>query len=110
MIKLLVGDQQVDARDVHVHDAPRADIQVPNFAIAHLAYGKPHGGSRRLNQRIRKLAQQFVIRGFARQSDGVAPRFGSVAPSIQHSEYNRFWSFGHNLTAYTAFLAAVSTR
>ena len=38
LIELPVGNQQVDPRNVHVHYAPRADIHVPDFAVAHLAF------------------------------------------------------------------------
>ena len=38
--KLLVGDQQFDARDVHVHDAAGADVQMADFAVAHLSFGQ----------------------------------------------------------------------
>src|SRR5208283_5050505 len=109
LVKLLVGNHQVDARNVHMHNAPGAKIHVPDFAVPHLPFGESHGRPRCLNQRIREFAQEFVIRWFSRQSDGVTLRFGSVAPSIQHGEYNGFWSFGHNLTGYTASLAPVST-
>ena len=34
--ELAVLDHQVNARDVHVNDAPRANIEMSNFAIAHL--------------------------------------------------------------------------
>ena len=31
---------RVNARDVHLHNAPRADIQVAHFAVAHLPVGQ----------------------------------------------------------------------
>ncbi len=40
LFQLLVGDQKIDARDVHVHDAAGADIHVAHFAVAHLAFGQ----------------------------------------------------------------------
>ena len=39
------GDGMIDARDVHVHDAPGADIEVTDLAIAHLAFGQSDGGA-----------------------------------------------------------------
>ena len=38
-LELLGGDEEIDARDVHVDDAASADIHVANFAVAHLAFG-----------------------------------------------------------------------
>ena len=49
------GDELVNARDVHVHDASGADIQVAHFAIAHLSFGQTHGRAGRLNQRVGKF-------------------------------------------------------
>ena len=39
----LLRDKQVDARHVHVHDAPRADVEMADFAVAHLPIGQTHG-------------------------------------------------------------------
>lgn len=33
------GDHDVDARYIHVNDAPGADIQMPDLAVAHLSLG-----------------------------------------------------------------------
>jgi len=69
--QLLVGDQQVNARDVHVHDAPCAHVHVPHFAIAHLAFGQSDKRPGGMNQSVWKFLNQFVIRRLARQGDGV---------------------------------------
>ena len=37
--EIAILDHQVNARDVHVHDAPGADIQMPDFTVAHLSFG-----------------------------------------------------------------------
>ena len=50
-------DKHVDLGLVHVHDAPSADIQMADFAVAHLSRGKPDGVSAGLHQRVRKVAQ-----------------------------------------------------
>jgi hypothetical protein len=34
--ELIVGDEEVDAGDVHLHDAPGAEIEMADFAVAHL--------------------------------------------------------------------------
>ena len=51
-------DHVVDARHVHVDHAPRADVQMPHFAIAHLAVRQSDVWARRMNQRVRKLAHE----------------------------------------------------
>ena len=38
--KRAAGDSLIDARDIHVHDAAGADIQVAHFAVAHLPFGQ----------------------------------------------------------------------
>ena len=40
-------DHQVDARHIHMDDAARADVQMPHFAVAHLAFGQSHVAVRR---------------------------------------------------------------
>ena len=55
LVELLVGDHQVDAGDVHVDDAARTDIHVPDFTVAHLAFGQAHKWPGSLDQRVGKL-------------------------------------------------------
>ena len=38
LINFTRRDHEIDTRDIHVHDASGADIQVPNFAVPHLAF------------------------------------------------------------------------
>ena len=38
-----VADGEADAGEVLVDDAPGADVEVPHFAVAHLAFGQAHG-------------------------------------------------------------------
>ncbi len=100
VLQLLVGDQQIDARDVHVHDAPRADIEVPDLAVAHLPFRQADIRAGSVNQRIGEFLEQRVISGFARESDGVAMGFGAVTPAVEHSEHNWFQSLGHSWSGY----------
>src|SRR5712691_508401 len=39
------GDELVHARDVHVDDTARADIEVAHFAVAHLSFGQADEGA-----------------------------------------------------------------
>ena len=41
LLELAVLDHQVDLGDVHVDDAAGADVEVPDFAVAHLPAGRP---------------------------------------------------------------------
>ena len=51
-----VLDHQVEARDVHVHDAAGADVQVADFAVAHLAFGQSDKRAAGVNERVGILA------------------------------------------------------
>ena len=93
--KFAVGDHHVDARDVHVDDAPGAHVHVAHFAVAHLPFGQADGGPGRLDQRVGKILQQAVVIRFAREGNGVALGFGAIAPAVEHGQYNRFRSFWH---------------
>ena len=53
--ELAARDQRVDARDVHLHHAPRADVQVAHFAVAHLPIRQADEVLRRVDQRVGKL-------------------------------------------------------
>ena len=87
------GDELVNARDVHVHDAAGADIQVADFAIAHLSFGQADGRAGGVNQRVGKFLQQAVVVRLAREGDGVAFGFGAVAPAVEDGEDDRFGTF-----------------
>ncbi len=43
--------------EVLVDNPPGADVQVPNFAIAHLAFGQAHVRPRGVDERVRELSQ-----------------------------------------------------
>src|SRR6202046_925281 len=93
--KFAVGDELIDSRAVHVNDAAGPDIQVADFAVAHLSDGKTDSGTGRLDERIGKVLQDAVVVGLARESDGIAFGFGAVAPAVEDGEDDRFWALGH---------------
>src|SRR5690349_14639492 len=95
LVELLVGDEEIDAGDVHVDDAAGADVEMADFTVAHLAFGKADGGTGSMDQSVGKFAEQFIVGGFAREGDGVAFGFCAVAPAIEDGEYKRFRSFWH---------------
>ncbi len=94
VLQLFVGDQKIDARDVHVNDSAGADVHVAYFAVAHLAFGQADVGTGRVDERVRIFLQQVVVGGLAREGDGVAFCFGAVAPSVEYGQYDWFRSFG----------------
>ena len=78
-----VLDHQVDAGNVHVHDSSGADIQMPDFAVAHLPFGQSNEGSTRLNERVGIFAEEPVIGWLARHRDGVSLGFCAVSPAVE---------------------------
>ena len=57
-LKLAGRDRRVNARDVHLHNAPGADVQVAHFAVAHLPVGQAH-----------KVIQAWIsVLGYSRSS------------------------------------------
>src|SRR5258708_915888 len=80
----------IDSRDVHVDHASRADIQMPDFTVAHLPLGQSHKRSRGVDQCVRKIAQQRIVGGLARGRDGVALGSGRKSPTIQNGQEQGF--------------------
>ena len=100
-----VLDHQIDARDVHVHDAAGADVEVADFAVAHLAFGQPDKRAAGVNQRVGILAQQAVVGWLARERDGIGFGFGAISPAVEDDENERFRT-GHKF-AFSSWLLAV---
>ena len=100
--ELAAGDGLVDARDVHLHDAAGAHIQVAHFAVAHLPVGQADGGTGSVDQRVGKFGEQAVVIGLAREGDGVAFGFGAVAPAVEYGEDDWFGMPGHWLCGVLA--------
>src|SRR5580700_3207823 len=95
-------NQIVDARDVHVHHAARADVQVAHFAIAHLAIGQADEMIRSMKQRVRKLRQQLVVRGFTGQRNRIGELLRTVTPAIQNRQHYRLFRRHIYSPAFTA--------
>src|SRR5215468_9337217 len=108
-IELLVGDQHVDFRDVHAHDATGAYIHVADFTVAHLPFRQANCGAGGADQRVGKFANQLVVSRFASKGNGVALGFRAIAPAVEYGQYNRLRSFCHSQKEYTS-AARVVTR
>ena len=93
--KFAARDECIDARDVHMNDAPRAHIQMAHLAIAHLPFGQSDKWSGGVDQCVWKIRDEAIVIGFARKSDGVSLGFGAEAPAVKHSENDWFRSFSH---------------
>ena len=66
-LEFTVLDHEIDLGDVHVHDAPGADVEVADLAVAHLPGGQPDIASAGVDQRVGELGQQAIVIRFARQ-------------------------------------------
>jgi hypothetical protein len=72
VLQLLLRDEQINPRDIHVHDAPRAHVHVAYFAVAHLAFGQTDVGAGGMDQRVGECFEQLVIGWLARKGNGIA--------------------------------------
>ena len=93
-LEFATGDELVNAGDVHVHDAAGADIQMADFAIAHLSFGEADSGAGGVDERVGKFAQEAIVIWFARKGDRIAGGFGAIAPAVEDGEDDGFWAFG----------------
>ena len=79
-------DHKVDAHDVHQQHAARADVEMADFAVAHLAVRQAHGGTGGLDQHVGVLAQEPVVGRFSRGGDGVAFYDRGKSPAIENGQ------------------------
>ena len=86
-------------------DSPGSDIQVPDFAVAHLSVGQTDVRAAGVDQRARILAQQAVIDRLAGQGDGVGFGLSTVSPAVEDDEDQGFGG-----QAYSSWLSAVSSE
>ena len=87
-----VLDHVIDAGDIHVHDSPRANVEVPDFAVAHLAIGQTNVFAAGVNERVGIFAEQAVVGRLAGDGDGVCFCVWAVAPAIEDDQDERFGS------------------
>src|SRR5208337_515801 len=99
LLELTVFDHQIDLGDVHINDASSADVEMADFAVAHLASGQAHVAPAGVNQSVGKFGQQAVVIRFARQRDGVRVGRRRIAPAIEDDQDERFGNVSHKLLA-----------
>ena len=90
-----VLDHQINARDVHVHNAPRANVEVPHFAVPHLPFRQSDIRPTGMNQSVGILAQQPIVSRLTRHGNSVGLGFGAIPPAVENDENQRFRS-GHD--------------
>src|SRR5580698_1437083 len=88
--KLAVLNKQLDAGAVHVHNASGADVEVADFAVAHLTVRQTNILAAGVNQRVRIFAQQAVVGRLAGQCNGVGFGFDAVSPAVKDDENEWF--------------------
>src|SRR2546429_6310982 len=76
-------DRLRDAHDVLRHDAAGAEVQMPDFAVADLAFGEAHGETGRVEQRAWRLRPEAMPGGRPAELDRVPHLAGTEAPAIE---------------------------
>ena len=79
----LVIDGVVNFGDVHHQNAAGADVQVADFAVAHLTIGQAHEMAIGADQSVRIGLDQVIEGGLAREGDSVACHLFAMAPAIE---------------------------
>src|SRR4029077_6014670 len=70
-------------------DSPGANVEVTNFAIAHLSFRQSHKWPAGMNQSVGILAEQTIVGRLARQGDGIRFGLGSIPPAVEDDEDER---------------------
>src|ERR1700678_2018388 len=96
------ANQIIDARDVHVHHAARADVQVAHLAIAHLSIGQAHEMIRSMQQAVGILRQQPVVGWLTGQGHRIGELLRPVTPAIQNRQYHGLFQRHVYSPAFTA--------
>src|SRR5947209_9926713 len=90
LVERPVLDRLVHAHQILVEPASRADGEMADLAVAHLAGREPGGLARGLDRRVRELAPQRVEDRRVCQLDGVPRPAGRTAPAVEdHQGYRR---------------------
>src|SRR5689334_11468309 len=101
--EIAVLNHRVDPSDIHVHDSAGINIEVANFAVAHLSIRQSHKLSAGMDQSIWIFAEQSIVGWLAGESNRIGFGLGAVAPSIKDDEYERFGTQGNSWFACCHF-------
>lgn len=104
-----VEDGGVDAGHVHVDDAAGTEVEVADFAVAHLPVGEADEVFAGAEEGIGVVAEERVVGGLAGLGNGVAVGLGAVTPSVEDGEDD--WCFGHDgsVSLRLVLMARIST-
>ena len=86
-----VEDGGVDAGHVHVDDAAGAEVEMADFAVAHLAFGEADEVLAGADEGVGVFAEEVVVGGLTGEGDGVAVGVGAVAPAVEDGKDDGFW-------------------
>ena len=86
LVERSIGDRLVDAHDVLIDDAPGAEVEVPDLAVAHLPVRQADVVPGGADENVRVPLVEPGERRHARQSYGVAVGFGTLAESVEDDE------------------------
>ena len=87
--EVALGDGFIDARDILVHHAPRAQAHMPYLGVAELTLGQADIKAGAGNQRVRRLSPQTVPGRRARARNGVITGLFPMAPAVENNQYGR---------------------
>src|SRR6266404_5783918 len=89
-------NHQLNSRRIHMDNAPCADVQMSDFAVAHLIVGQADVLTTGVNQSVGILAQQAVVSWLASKCNGIGISFGSITPAVENGE-NEWFGTGQSL-------------
>ena len=90
LVELAPLDALGDAHEVLRDHATGAQVEVPDFAVAHLSDREPDGEFAGIEEGARVVVPQPVPGGRVRHRDGIALPLGPVSPAVEHHEHD--WS------------------
>src|SRR6266550_3051895 len=91
MKELATLDRVIDAFDIGEHYAAGAHAEVADLRISHHAWRQTDALSRRFNQRVRILLEQYVVVRQLGEGDRIAFAFSAIAKAVEDDE--REWPF-----------------
>ncbi len=88
-VEIAFFDHEIDLGDVHVHHASGADVQMPDFTVAHLPLWQADKAPAGVNESVGILGKQPVIVRFARQRNGIGFGGRRITPAIENNQNKR---------------------
>src|SRR5262249_25957967 len=87
--EIALGDARGNAHDVLGDDAAGPQVEMPDFAIAHLSFRKSYGETAGVEQCAGERIPETVPHRRAPQLDGIALATLSISPAIQDDQGDR---------------------